>query len=123
MSAQRGLSPERKVIIFYVLMLLTCVFGVTFLIALWGSNRALNHTDDVWVQSHQLWIWRSCVAFLVIIICAALFLLPLIWWPVNQGLGLYSALSAGSISGLAMLWLMYRGIKGLSYWIKGKVVY
>ena len=123
MSAQRGLSPERKIIIFYVLMLLTCMFGVTFLIALWGSYRALNHTQDVWQHSHLLWIWRSCMAFLAIILLSALFLLPLLWLPLTQGVGLYSALTAGSISGLAMLWLIYRTLRGLVYWFKGKVIY
>ena len=123
MSAQRGLSPERKIIIFYVLMLLTCMFGVTFLIALWGSYRALNHTQDVWLRSHQLWIWRGCMAFLAIILLSALFLLPLIWLPITQGIGLYTAITAASISGLATLWLMYRGVRGLVYWFKGKVIY
>lgn len=123
MSAQRGLSPERKVMIYYVLMLLTCLFGVTFLIALWGSYRALNHTQDVWLHSHLLWIWRSCMAFLVIILFAALFLVPLMWLPLTQGIGLYSAMIAGGISGLATFWLIYRTLRGLVYWFKGKVIY
>ena len=123
MSAQRGLSPERKIVIYYVLMLLTCLLGFTFLIALWGSYRALNHTQDVWLRSHQLWIWRGCMAFLAIILLSALFLLPLIWLPITQGIGLYSAITAASISGLATLWLIYRGVRGLIYWFKGKVIY
>ena len=123
MSAQRGLSPERKIVIYYVLMLLTCLLGFTFLIALWGSYRALNHTQDVWLRSHQLWIWRGCMAFLAIILLSALFLLPLIWLPITQGIGLYTAITAASIGGLAMLWLMYRGVRGLIYWFKGKVIY
>ena len=123
MSAQRGLSPERKIVIYYVFMLLTCLLGFTFLIALWGSYRALNHTQDVWLRSHQLWIWRGCMAFLAIILLSALFLLPLIWLPITQGIGLYSAITAASISGLATLWLMYRGVRGLVYWFKGKVIY
>lgn len=123
MSAQRGLSPERKIVIYYVFMLLTCLLGFTFLIALWGSYRALNHTQDVWLRSHQLWIWRGCMAFLAIILLSALFLLPLIWLPITQGIGLYSAITAASISGLATLWLIYRGVRGLIYWFKGKVIY
>ena len=123
MSAQRGLSPERKIVIYYVFMLLTCLLGFTFLIALWGSYRALNHTQDVWLRSHQLWIWRGCMAFLAIILLSALFLLPLIWLPITQGIGLYTAITAASISGLATLWLMYRGVRGLIYWFKGKVIY
>lgn len=123
MSAQRGLSPEHKIVIYYVLMLLTCLLGFTFLIALWGSYRALNHTQDVWLRSHQLWIWRGCMAFLAIILLSALFLLPLIWLPITQGIGLYSAITAASISGLATLWLIYRGVRGLIYWFKGKVIY
>ena len=123
MSAQRGLSPERKVVIYYVLMLLTLFLGFSFLIALLGSHRALSHTQELWLHSHQLWIWRSCMAFLVLSLFAALFLLPLLWFPVTQGIGLYSAITAASIGGLSMLWLMYRGVRGLIYWFKGKVVY
>ncbi len=123
MSAQRGLSPERKIVIDYMLMLLTLFLGVSFLIALLGSYRALNHTDDVWIQSHQLWIWRSCMAFLVIILFAALFLLPLIWLPISQGLGLYSIIAALCIAGAGVLWFLYRSLKGLIYWFKGKVIY
>ena len=138
MSAQRGLSPARKIVIYYVLMLLTLCLGFSFLIALLGSYRALNHTQEVWIRSHQLWIWRSCMAFLVILLLAGLLMLPLIWSPValgfnlhdinvhsiaQQGIGMYSAVVGLIIAMVGVFWLVYRSAKGLHYLIKGKVIY
>ena len=133
MSVQRGLSAERKIVIYYALMLLTLFLGFSFLIALFGSHRALSHTQEVWIRSHQLWIWRSCVAFLVVLLLAGLFMLPLIWSPVAQGIslqdiadqsiGIYSAIVGLIIAIVGVFWLLYRSFKGLSYWMKGKVIY
>ena len=123
MAARPAFSQQQWVGINYGLMLLSLFLGIGLLIALWSSHHFLNQSQDVWLRSHHLWVMRSCVGFLVVIASAALFLLPLIWFPFTQGMGLYTAMIAGGISGLATLWLIYRSVKGLLYWSKGKPVY
>jgi uncharacterized membrane protein len=123
MAARTAFSQQQWVGINYGLMLLSLLLGIGVLIALWSSYHFLNQNQDVWIRSHHLWIMRSCVGFLALMVFAALFLLPLFWFPMVQGIGLYSGMIAGGMSGLATLWLIYRSIKGLLYWSKGKPVY
>ncbi len=123
MAPRTALSQQQWVGINYGLMLLSLFLGVGVIIALWSSYHFLNQSQDVWLRSHHLWIMRSCVVFLVLLACTALFLLPLIWFSVMQGIGLYSAIIAGGTSALAIFSLIYRSVKGLVYWSKGKVIY
>ncbi|TEU25601.1 hypothetical protein [Alkanindiges illinoisensis] len=123
MAARPAFSQQQWVGINYGLMLLSVLLGFGVLIALWSSHHFLNQSQDVWLRSHHLWIMRSCVGLLALVVFAALFLLPLFWLPVTQGIGFYSAITAASMGGLATLWLIYRSVKGLLYWSKGKVIY
>lgn len=123
MAGRPAFSQQQWVGINYGLMLLSLLLGVGVLIALWSSHHFLNQSQDVWLRSHHLWIMRSCVGVLVLIFSAALFLLPLIWFPVVQSIGLYAVIIASGISALSILWLIYRSVKGLMYWRKGKVIY
>lgn len=122
MAASRTISQQQWVGINYGLMLLSLLLGIGVIIALCSSYHFLNQNQDVWIRSHHLWIMRSCVGFLLLLLLDALLVLPL-WllsWP---AIGQYWLIAVLVIAAVSVLWFLYRSIKGLIYWAKGKVIY
>ncbi|XID74991.1 hypothetical protein ACF3NA_10925 [Alkanindiges sp. WGS2144] len=123
MVTSRAISQQQWVAINYAGMLLSLLLGVTILFSLWSSQHFLNQSQDVWLRAHQLWIMRSCAGFLVLLLLVAMLLLPLLWVPVQQGIGLYCAMIALVVAVLSWIWLLYRSVQGLHCFIKGKAIY
>lgn len=123
MAPENHVQQERWVLIAYILILMSLFLGVTWIVALWVNHSMLDHPHEVWIRSHQLWIIRTCFVFLLFIVLAALFSLPLIWFPVSSLFGLISACTAGGFASIGWLWLLYRGGKGLSRFMQGRAIY
>lgn len=123
MAARQSLSQQQWVAINYALMLVSLLLGVGVLVALWSSLHFLSQTQDVWLRSHHLWVMRSCVGLLGLLVINSLFFIPLFWLPVMQGAGYYFMLAGILLMGLTWLWFLYRGIKGLRHFMHSKPVY
>lgn len=122
MSVSRTISQQQWAGINYGLMLLSLLLGISLLFALWSSAHCLNQTQDVWLRTHHLWVMRSCAGFVLLLLLDALLALPL-WllsWP---AIGQYWLIAVLVVAAASALWFLYRIIKGLIYWAKGKVIY
>lgn len=123
MAARTAFSQQQWVGINYGLMLLSLLLGIGVLIALWSSYHFLNQNQDVWIRSHHLWIMRSCVGLLGLLLINSLLFIPLFWLPINQGVGYYCLLAGAGFAALIWLWFLYRSVRGLMLWLKNKPIY
>lgn len=123
MAASRTISQQQWVGINYGLMLLSLLLGVGVIIALCSSYHFLNQNQDVWIRSHHLWIMRSCVGLLGLLLINSLFFIPLLWLPITQGAGYYCLLAGAGVTALIWLWWLYRSLKGARHFLKGKSVH
>ena len=123
MVARPAFSQQQWIGINYGLMLLSLLLGVGVLIALWSSHHFLNQSQDVWLRSHHLWIMRSCMGLLGLLLVNSLFFIPLFWVSISQGAGYYCLLTGLMVAGLIWLWFLYRSVRGLMLWLKNKPIY
>lgn len=123
MAPENHARQERWVLIAYILILMSLFLGLTWIIALWLNQSMLNQPHEVWIRSHQLWIIRTCFVFLLFVLTVGLFALPVVWFPLSSWVGLISACAAGGFALIAWLWILYRGIKGLSRFMHGRAIY
>ena len=123
MAGRPAFSQQQWVGINYGLILLSLLLGVGVLIALWSSHHFLNQSQDVWLRSHHLWIMRSCMGLLGLLLINSLFFIPLFWLPLTQGIGYYCWLAGVGLAALIWLWFLYRSVQGLRHFIQGKPVY
>ncbi len=123
MTVDGYVQQERWVLISYMLMILSLVLGLTWIIAYWVSHQSLSQPQEVWVRSHSLWVIRTCIIFLVLVLLAALVSLPLIWLPLHSLFGMITAGVAAGIGIIAWLWLLFRSVKGFSRFMRGRAVY
>lgn len=123
MAARPVFSQQQWVGINYALMLMSLFLGIGVLIALWSSHHFLNQSQDVWLRSHHLWIMRSCVSLLGLLLINSLLFIPLLWLPITQGVGYYCLLVGVGLVVLIWLWWLYRSLKGVRHFLKGKVIY
>ncbi|RYZ93829.1 MAG: hypothetical protein EOO68_21355 [Moraxellaceae bacterium] len=122
MSASRTISQQQWVGINYGLMLLSLLLGISLLFALWSSAHCLNQNQDVWLRTHHLWVMRSCAGFVLLLLLDALLALPL-WLLSLPAIGQYWLIAVLIVAAASALWFLYRTIKGLHYFIKGKPIY
>lgn len=123
MAARTALSQQQWVGINYALMLLSLFLGIGVIIALWSSYHFLNQSQDVWLRAHHLWIMRSCVGLLGLLLINSLFFVPLFWLPITQSGGYYCWLAGVGFAALIWLWFLYRSVQGLRHFVQGKPVY
>lgn len=123
MAARTAFSQQQWVGINYGLMLLSLLLGIGVLIALWSSYHFLNQNQDVWLRSHHLWIMRSCMGLLGLLLINSLLFIPLFSLPITQGVGYYCLLAGAGFAALIWLWFLYRSVRGLMLWLKNKPIY
>lgn len=123
MAARTAFSQQQWIGINYGLMLLSLLLGIGVLIALWSSYHFLNQNQDVWLRSHHLWIMRSCMSLLGLLLINSLLFIPLFWLPITQGVGYYCLLAGAGFAALIWLWFLYRSVRGLMLWLKNKPIY
>ena len=118
-------QQQRRVLIAYLLMLLTVFCIVPLIIAYWLSSRTINSPDiEVWLNSHGLWIARNSMIFACIAIFAALWFIPLAFFVWDQFIWVTASTIIGVIFAIvAWLFLLNAWIKGILRFIKGKPVY
>lgn len=122
-SSNNSISHEHWAGIHYALMLLSLLLFFVILIPLFNTVRLLNGHQDVWIRSHHLWVMRSCAGFVLFIVLSGLLAVPLFWLPYQQGAGFVVLMVACATAAFGWLWLLYRSIKGLHAFVKGKAVY
>lgn len=123
MAARTAFSQQQWVGINYGLMLLSLLLGIGVLIALWSSYHFLNQSQDVWLRAHHLWIMRSCMGLLGLLLINSLLFIPLFSLPITQGVGYYCLLAGAGFAALIWLWFLYRSVRGLMLWLKNKPIY
>lgn len=123
MAARTALSQQQWVGINYALMLLSLFLGIGVIIALWSSYHFLNQSQDVWLRAHHLWIMRSCMGLLGLLLINSLLFIPLFSLPITQGVGYYCLLAGAGFAALIWLWFLYRSVRGLMLWLKNKPIY
>lgn len=114
-----------RILIAYMLMLLTVFTVVPLILTYWLAVRTSNMSDiEVWLHSHGLWIARNLLIFACMAFFAALWFIPLAFFVWDQFTWVTACTICGVIFAVvAWLYLLNAWLKGISKFIKRKPVY
>lgn len=118
-------QQQKRILIAYLLMLLTVFCFVPLILAYWLSIRSVNSPEmEVWLSSHGLWIARNLLIFACLAVFAALWFIPLAFFIWDQFIWVTACTIIGVIfAGVAWLFLLNAWLKGISRFVKRKPVY
>ena len=102
--------------------LFTVVSGA---LAYWYARKViLVDSTEVWLQAQALWVMRNVVIYTVLALFAALWFIPLAFFPWDAFLWVKACTVAGVVFAvIAFLFLINAWIKGLSKFLKNKAVF
>ena len=125
MAPAQDKKQRTRILIAYVLMLLTVFSVLPLILGYWLASRAINMPDiEVWLHSHGLWIARNLLIFMSMAIFAALWFIPLAFFVWDQFIWVTACTIIGVIFAIvAWLFLLNAWLKGISKFIKRKPVY
>ena len=125
MAPAQDKQQRTRILIAYVLMLLTVFSVVPLIFGYWLASRAINMPDiEVWLHSHGLWIARNLLIFMSMAVFAALWFIPLAFFVWDQFVWVTACTIFGVIFAIvAWLFLFNAWLKGISKFIKRKPVY
>lgn len=116
---------RRSIAISYVFMFFALFTVISGVFAYWYA-RKITQVDDVevWLQAQALWVMRNIVIYAILVIFAALWFIPLIFFYWDSALWVTGCTVAGVVFSLiAFLFLLNAWLKGLSRFVKNKAVF
>ncbi|ECE6725757.1 hypothetical protein [Acinetobacter ursingii] len=123
---QNNLVQHRRYIAASYVCMFLGLFTILFAVIAYFLARKVAMVDgaEVWIHAHALWIMRSVVMFLMLVVFAALWFIPLIFFVWNSAIWVTACTVAGVIfAAVAWLYLLNAWIKGLSKYSKNKAVF
>lgn len=116
---------RRSVAISYVFMFFALFTVVSGALAYWYARKVIVvDSTEVWLQAQALWIMRNMVIYSVLALFAALWFIPLAFFPWDAFLWVEACTVAGVVFAvIAFLFLINAWIKGLSKFLKNKAVF
>ena len=125
MAPKQHKQQRTRILLAYILMLLTVFSVVPLILGYWFASRAINMPDmEVWLHSHGLWIARNLLIFASMAIFSALWFIPLAFFVWDQFIWVTACTVVGVIFAIvAWLFLVNAWLKGIFKFIKHKPVY
>lgn len=125
MAQKQQKQQQKRILMAYLLMLLTVFCLVPLILAYWLSIRSVNTPEmEVWLSSHGLWIARNLLIFACLAVFAALWFIPLAFFVWDQFIWVTGCTIIGVIfAAVAWLFLLNAWLKGISRFVKRKPVY
>lgn len=125
MAQKQQKQQQKRILMAYLLMLLTVFCLVPLILAYWLSIRSVNTPEmEVWLSSHGLWIARNLLIFACLAVFAALWFIPLAFFVWDQFIWVTACTIIGVIfAAVAWLFLLNAWLKGISRFVKRKPVY
>ncbi len=123
---QNNLVQHRRYIAASYVCMFLGLFTILFAVIAYFLARKVAMVDgaEVWIHAHALWIMRSVVMFLMLVVFAALWFIPLIFFVWNSAIWVTACTVAGVIfAAVAWLYLLNAWIKVLSKYSKNKAVF
>lgn len=123
---QNNLVQHRRYIAASYVCMFLGLFTILFAVIAYFLARKVAMVDgaEVWIHAQALWVMRSIVIFLMLVIFAALWFIPLIFFVWNSAIWVTACTVAGVIfAAVAWLYLLNAWIKGLSKYSKNKAVF
>ena len=116
---------RRSVAISYVFMFFALFTVVSGALAYWYARKVIVvDSTEVWLQAQALWIMRNVVIYSVLALFAALWFIPLAFFPWDAFLWVKACTVADVVFAvIAFLFLINAWIKGLSKFLKNKAVF
>lgn len=116
---------RRSLAISYVFMFLALFTLIGGAFAYWYARKIIQVDNaEVWMQTQALWVMRNVTIYLVLMIFAALWFIPLIFFYWNSALWVTACTVAGVVFSLiAFLFLLNAWLKGISRFFKNKAVF
>ncbi|WP_338560649.1 hypothetical protein [Acinetobacter sp. KS-LM10] len=116
---------RRFVTLSYVFMFLALFTAITAVIAYFLSRKVVqSDTAEVWMQAQALWIMRSVVLFLILVVFAFLWFIPafFIYW--DSMIWVKTCTVIGVVfAAIAWLYLLNVWLKGFVKYIQKKAVF
>ena len=125
MKQDNLLKFRRSIAISYVFMFFALFTVVSGALAYWYARKViLVDSTEVWLQAQALWVMRNVVIYTVLALFAALWFIPLAFFPWDAFLWVKACTVAGVVfTVIAFLFLINTWIKGLSKFLKNKAVF
>ena len=116
---------RRSLAISYVFMFLALFTLIGGAFAYWYARKIIQVDNaEVWMQTQALWVMRNVMIYLVLMIFAALWFIPLIFFYWNSALWVTACTVVGVVFSLiAFLFLLNAWLKGISRFFKNKAVF
>ncbi|MEB3754471.1 hypothetical protein [Acinetobacter sp. MD2(2019)] len=118
-------QQKRYVSIAYVFMFFALMTIVTGLIAYFLAAKVARAEElEVWLQTHSLWIMHNVLLYIVLSAFAALWFIPLLFFPWNAFHWVTGCVIAGIVFGfIAWMYFFNCFIRGMSNYLKHKPVF
>ena len=125
MKQDNLLKFRRSIAISYVFMFFALFTVVSGALAYWYARKViLVDSTEVWLQAQALWVMRNVLIYTVLALFAALWFIPLAFFPWDAFLWVKACTVAGVVfTVIAFLFLINAWIKGLSKFLKNKAVF
>ena len=125
MKQDNLLKFRRSIAISYVFMFFALFTVVSGALAYWYARKViLVDSTEVWLQAQALWVMRNVLIYTVLALFAALWFIPLAFFPWDAFLWFKACTVAGVVFAvIAFLFLINAWIKGLSKFLKNKAVF
>ena len=116
---------RRSIATSYVFMFFALFTVISGIFAYWYA-RKVTQVDgvEVWLEAQALWVMRNIVIYSVLVLFAALWFIPLIFFYWDSALWVTGCTVAGVVfTMIAFLFLLNAWLKGISRFFKNKAVF
>ncbi|TCB59710.1 hypothetical protein [Acinetobacter terrae] len=116
---------RRSIATSYVFMFFALFTVISGVFAYWYA-RKVTQVDgvEVWLEAQALWVMRNIVIYSVLVLFAALWFIPLIFFYWDSALWVTGCTVAGVVfTMIAFLFLLNAWLKGISRFFKNKAVF
>lgn len=123
---QDSLEQHRRYMTLAYVFLFLALFTIVSLFISYFLARQVAKVDhaEVWIQAQAFWVMRNAVLYSLLVIFAALWFIPLAFFPWDSFLWVKACTVLGVIfSSIAWLYLLNAWFKGFSRYIRQKAVF
>ncbi|NNG75283.1 MULTISPECIES: hypothetical protein [Acinetobacter Taxon 24] len=116
---------RRSIATSYVFMFFALFTVISGVFAYWYA-RKVTQVDgvEVWLEAQALWVMRNIVIYSILVLFAALWFIPLIFFYWDSALWVTGCTVAGVVfTMIAFLFLLNAWLKGISRFLKNKAVF
>ncbi|MFD1439606.1 hypothetical protein [Acinetobacter terrae] len=116
---------RRSIATSYVFMFFALFTVISGVFAYWYA-RKVTQVDgvEVWLEAQALWVMRNIVIYSILVLFAALWFIPLIFFYWDSALWVTGCTVAGVVfTMIAFLFLLNAWLKGISRFFKNKAVF